>query len=599
MRKFLALLLLAAMLIGIVPTTAQAAGDADPMDEVKELLNSVELHPQRTGYAELDRELAAVLMPYSTKDTFTKVKAAYDWTVLNISFSWAPYSQNWAPAYDCFNVKHELTFEKGREHVVPFEVANRAYHALTKHEGVCYDYAATFALLARFIGIDSYVHTGVFEFEPAYGNIFGHHGWVELDLNGETYIFDSQRDYRLSNNGLSTIPYEYFGIPIDKSWRYTQEKEINAKRDKQFVSVTDVANVTVVCSKSCEVLGDGKYPLGSEVILTAECKKPFLGWFDENGKLLCADKTYTFTPEEPVCVHAVCSGEYFTDVKRSHWYCDYAEAALVQGITGGVGAYEFAPNERLTRAMAITLLARYAAADDSAENAGFSDVKGKTWYKTSVNWGVANGVCRGYPDNTFRPMAHISREDFITMLVRFAADDVEGKKLDFVDKNTISEYAKKPMQKAYAIGLIEGYEDDTIRPKAELTRAEGVTILMRLIEWIKANAPEEPEEPTEPTEPSVEPTEPSVEPTEPSVEPTEPSEELTEPSEEPTEPSEEPTEPSEEPTEPSEEPTEPSEEPTEPSEEPTEPSEESTEPSEEPTEPSEESTEPAEEPNEP
>ena len=500
MRRFLALLLLTALLFSLLPATVQAAGDAIAMNKIKKILNSVELHPQKTGYIELDRELAAVLKPYSGEDTFTKVKAAYDWTVLGINFSWAPYSQNWAPAYDCFNVEHDLTLEKGRRQVVPHEVANRAYHALTEHEGVCYDYAATFALLVRFIGIDAYVHTGVFEFEPAFGNIFGHHGWVELDLGGDTYIFDSQRDYRLSGNGLSTIPYEYFGIPIEDSWRYAQETQINDERDKQFVSVSEVSNVTVVCSKSCSVDGDGEYPLGSEVTLTADCKKPFLGWFDENGSPLCSEKTYTFTPDQPVCVYAICSGEYFTDVKRSAWYCEYAESALIRGITAGVDTYEFAPNEPLTRAMAITILARYAAADDSAENAGFSDVKRKSWYNNAVNWGVANGVCKGYPDNTFRPSEHISREDFITMLVRFAAENAEGKRLDFTDKSRISTYAKKPLQRAYAIGLIEGYEDGTIRPQAELTRAEGIAILMRLVEWIEANAPEAPEEPTEPNE---------------------------------------------------------------------------------------------------
>ncbi|MBE6985242.1 MAG: hypothetical protein E7434_06510 [Ruminococcaceae bacterium] len=484
MKRIIALILLWAMLTAVLPVNVQAAGDALPMQKAKKLLNSVELCPQKTGYIELDRALEEVLGDNRDEDAFTQIKAAYDWTIHHINFSWAPYSQDWAPAYDCFNVTHELTLEEGRREVIPWEVANRAYHALTRNEGVCYDYAALFAVMARYIGIDAYIHTGMFTFEAIYGGNVGHHGWVVLDIDGEYYIFDSQRDYRLSGNGTMAIPYEYFAIPMEDSWRYAQETELNALRDAQFLSVKDLANVMAVSSSSCEVEGEGLYPSGSEVTLEAICDKPFLGWFDADGVLLCAGESYTFVAETSVCVYAMCEGEYFRDVKASDWYFDYANEALRKGIVSGVDAYQFAPQEPLTRAMALTILARYAGDDSSADDAGFLDVKHNSWYESAVNWAVENDVTKGYPDNTFRPDAHISREEFITMLVRYAASDVEGTKLMFTDKGLISDYARKPMQRANTIGLLTGYDDGTIRPNNELTRAEGVAILMRLVEWL-------------------------------------------------------------------------------------------------------------------
>ncbi len=489
MKRLTVVALLLAMLLGMLSATAYAAGDALPMDEMRTILNNVELYPQKTGYAELDAELEKVFAPYADKDVYTKIKAAYDWTIYEIDFSWAPYSQNWAPAYDCFAVKHELTYDEGMQEVIPWEVANRAYHALTEHEGVCYDYASLFAVMARYIGIDSYIHTGMFTFEPAYGNIVGHHGWVELDLNGETYIFDSQRDYRLSANGTATIPYEYFGIPMDKSWRYEQETELNAARDAQFLSVREersvMASVTAVSTASCLVAGTGLYPLDSEVTLEAVFIKPFLGWFDASGALLCSDTVYTFVATKSTCVYAVCEGEYFTDITEDDWFFAHANEAQARGIVSGTEPFVFEANGTLTRAMALTILARFAGDDGSSADAGFADVEKGSWYESAVNWGVANGVVTGYDEETFGPYDEITRQDFITMLVRFAKIDAAESELDYEDADEISDYALAAMKAAQAACLINGYADGTIRPLNQLTRAEGVTILMRLVNYLE------------------------------------------------------------------------------------------------------------------
>lgn len=489
MKKCISTILLITLLLSLFSVTASAGGDAMAQEDIRTLLNGVALYPQQTGYEELDEALERVLAPYRGEDVYTQVKAAYDWTILNINFSWAPYSQNWAPAYDCFAVEHDLTYDAGLQEVIPYETANRAYHALTEHEGVCYDYAALFAVMARYIGIDSYIHTGMFTFEPIYGSGVGHHGWVELDLGGEMYIFDSQRDYRLSADGTAAIPYDYFGISMEKSWRYDPEDEINAARDAQFLPVTQersrMASITAVTSPSCLVDGLGLYPLESEVTLKALFIKPFLGWFDKNGKLLCSEETYTFTAHHSVCVYAICEGEYFTDMNEDDWYFANANEALERGIVSGVAPFEFDAQSPLTRAMALTILSRFAGDDGTSADAGFEDVASGSWYESAVNWGVANGITTGYEDQTFRPDRTITREEFITMLVRYAKCDAEGSELTYADTDDISPYALNSMRIAQAISLIEGYDDGTIRPQNILTRAEGVTILMRLINWLE------------------------------------------------------------------------------------------------------------------
>lgn len=230
-----ALLLVLAVLASLLLLPVQAS-DVMDMEDMKALLNSEELHPQPTGYPELDSILSDLLAPYENEDTFTKVKAMYDWCILNINFDWKPYTEpHTAPAYDRFGVDCGLSYElTGNSPALPYDCYNRSYYCLTEHKGVCYDYANLFAVMARYIGIDSYVHTGIFTFEEGYGT-WGHHGWTELVLGGEVYIFDAQRDYRLCANGTEPINYSYFGLT--DTWRYSPEDAINEERDASFRSV--------------------------------------------------------------------------------------------------------------------------------------------------------------------------------------------------------------------------------------------------------------------------------------------------------------------------------------------------------------------------
>ena len=69
--------------------------------ELRELLNSVELHPQKTNYPVVDALLENLTAQF-TGDNYDRLKAAYDWATMNITYSWWPYTQDFAPAYDCF-----------------------------------------------------------------------------------------------------------------------------------------------------------------------------------------------------------------------------------------------------------------------------------------------------------------------------------------------------------------------------------------------------------------------------------------------------------------------------------------------------------------
>lgn len=479
MKKICIALLLLALFAGMLPV--QAAGDAMQPESLRALINSVTLYPQRSGYPQVDAMLEEIFAPYAESDNYTKLKAAYDWTVTEVEYDWAPYSQDWAPAYDCFVPVYELEYEEGLEEAMPFEIINRSYHALVYHEGICYDYAALFAVMARYLGFEAYVHTGWFIFEESFGGGTGHHGWAELVIDGKNYIFDPQRDYRMSANATAEIPYLYFGIDEEHDWRYDPETELNAERDAQFLSVRAErhAQLTATATSSGVAEGTGRYVLGQTVTVRATGSKALYGWYDVTGTLVSAEPEYSFVLTAPTTLRAVFADEYFADV-TDQWYADDANAAFAHGLVTGTGAFRFDAQTTMSRAMALTVLYRMAKPETAAADAAYTDVPAGSWYEAAVNWGTELGIVQGVGNGRFAPDAPVTREQFITMIMRWQGDG-QTAELPYTDLEQASDYALPWLEQAQAAGLLNGYVDGTLRPKSAMTRAEAVTLAMRLL----------------------------------------------------------------------------------------------------------------------
>ena len=126
----------------------------------------------------------------------------------------------------------------------------------------------------------------------------------------------------------------------------------------------------------------------------------------------------------------------FTDVNEGDWFYDVVLYAYDNGLMTGVSATEFAPNQTTTRGMIVSMLARLEGVT-SAEDASFADVAANDWYATAVNWAASVGVVNGYEDNTFRPNAPITREQMAAILYNYA--DYKG--YDVSARADLSDYA--------------------------------------------------------------------------------------------------------------------------------------------------------------
>ncbi len=176
----------------------------------------------------------------------------------------------------------------------------------------------------------------------------------------------------------------------------------------------------------------------------------------------------------------------YTDVSAGAWYYDYVMVANELGIMRGNGDGTFLPQNSLTRAELVQVLANYAEADLSGSAAsGFPDVAAGAWYAPAVAWAKENGYVSGYPDGTFKPNQAVTREEFCTIMSRYLQKQgvtYPTKTVTFADESQIDGYAKEHVAYCAGIGLVNGVGDDRFDPKAGTKRAEAATIMVRLVQ---------------------------------------------------------------------------------------------------------------------
>jgi hypothetical protein len=149
------------------------------------------------------------------------------------------------------------------------------------------------------------------------------------------------------------------------------------------------------------------------------------------------------------------------------------------------------PESSMTRAEAATIFARLLAESrkDTIRNGvynTFPDVTANDWYAGYVGYLQGYNVLTGYGDGSFSGDNPITRAEFVTMAVRFY-EALRGEKVtgsnsgsafsDVYDSYWAVEYIRTAADSKW----IHGYPDGTFQGDKEITRAEVVTIVNRLL----------------------------------------------------------------------------------------------------------------------
>ena len=196
----------------------------------------------------------------------------------------------------------------------------------------------------------------------------------------------------------------------------------------------------------------------------------------------------------------VTDAKAFADVPTSGvWYAEPVYQAYTKGyMTGYNGTELFGPEQDITRGQVAVVLFKMAggtlAVDDAsgdqhqAFETPFTDVDPAQYYAQAIQWAQRLGIVTGYDGTTeFRPDASITREEFATMLARYAeAAGIPSSEVEYdlsaldayADGSTVADFADEAVAWAVEAGVM-GQDVSEIRPSDAITRAEVAAMAVR------------------------------------------------------------------------------------------------------------------------
>lgn len=182
----------------------------------------------------------------------------------------------------------------------------------------------------------------------------------------------------------------------------------------------------------------------------------------------------------------------FGDVRKSHWAKDNIAFVATMGYFNGVEPGKFDADGRMTRAMVVTVLSRIDSFAGAAGSYPYKDVAANAWFAPAVTWAYNNGIIGD--GDAFRPDNNVTRIELMEMLYNYAKklgtvneSELEGKKLDFVDADAITDPESiKAALFCTSNGIVTGYSLEKgayIRHASTASRAEVAAMVQRFVRY--------------------------------------------------------------------------------------------------------------------
>ena len=219
-----------------------------------------------------------------------------------------------------------------------------------------------------------------------------------------------------------------------------------------------------------------------------------LGYVNENNDLICQNSgTGSLKVIAGGCVKeiplTIAFETSFADTSN-HWAAEKIEALVKDGIVTGYqtdNGMLFKPGNNISRQEFAVIMCRFLGIDateyakyetDFADRETISE-----WAKPYVSAMAYNGIINGKSNGgkvNFAPTATLTRAEAITILGRVIGGEA-GEMPDFADSKDIPEWAKDYVAIMTSGGFVSGYDDNTIKPNKNVTRAEAVTMLYNIM----------------------------------------------------------------------------------------------------------------------
>lgn len=176
------------------------------------------------------------------------------------------------------------------------------------------------------------------------------------------------------------------------------------------------------------------------------------------------------------------------------WAKDIILELANKNIISGIGDDCFAPERSITREELAAIIVRMLDLSAVFEaELPFADVTEDDWCYEAVKIAYQHGIINGKSASEFGEGESISRQDMAVMLKNVLdvskIEYAEGT-ISFADMTEIEEYARKAVNILAEMRIINGYEDNTFRPKDLATRAEASKVIYEMLKVLSRKGAE-------------------------------------------------------------------------------------------------------------
>ncbi len=202
----------------------------------------------------------------------------------------------------------------------------------------------------------------------------------------------------------------------------------------------------------------------------------FAGWYTDRELTQAYD--FTSAVDRDFTLYAKWTANPFEDVKTSDYFFKPVLWAVDRGVTTGLSETAFGPGSPCTRAQVVTFLWRAAGKPAAGGVNPFEDVKRDAYYYDAVIWAVNNGITTGISANTFGPNEKCTRGQIVTFLWRAQGKNAANAANPFEDVSSEA-YFYDAVLWAVDKGVTTGLSESSFGPNSTCTRAQIVTFLYR------------------------------------------------------------------------------------------------------------------------
>jgi Tol biopolymer transport system component len=172
----------------------------------------------------------------------------------------------------------------------------------------------------------------------------------------------------------------------------------------------------------------------------------------------------------------------FVDVSFAHPFSDDVEWLSTEQISTGNLDGSYRPATSVSRAAMAAFLYRLAGSPtfDPPGVASFSDVSTSHPFFAEVEWLVEQGITEGFSDDTYRPSSAVTRQAMSAFIYRTVGSPVyvPPPTASFADVSTAHPFFAE-IEWMNSEAITTGYPDDTFRPAADVTRQAMAAFLHR------------------------------------------------------------------------------------------------------------------------